>query len=98
MFRKHYPKAAEFITDITSKHKADSTNQTLAALLQREESAVMLEGLYTRLYNEVGIRPLIPLHDGIYSTTDNLPILYQNSLKILQDMGHNPIVNQEVWE
>ena len=98
LFRKYYPKAAEFITEITSKHKADSTNQTLAALLQREESAVMLEGLYARLYNEVGIRPLIPLHDGIYSTTDNLPILYQNSLKILQDMGHNPIVNQEKWE
>ena len=98
LFRKYYPKAAEFITEITSKHKADSTNQTLAALLQREESAVMLEGLYARLYNEVGIRPLIPLHDGIYSTTDNLPILYQNSLKILQDMGHNPIVNQEEWE
>jgi len=97
IFRNKYPIAHKFITKITSKNKEDKGKPTLAALLQNFESDLMINTLYLKLSKDVCISPLFPLHDGIYTTEDNLDLLYQNSLKILGDLSYDCTITRELW-
>lgn len=97
IFRNKYPVAYKYLTKITANHKADKSKPTLAALLQQFESNLMLDTLYNKLSKEVGISPLFPLHDGIYTTEDNLDLVYQNSLKILINLDYKCRVSRDTW-
>ena len=86
VFREAFPTVHQFVRWINSGPyiSRKKNHATLICTLQRLESFVVIEQAAPRLVDRV---PFVPLHDALYSRTQDIPLVKDAFAETFEDLG-----------